>query len=73
MYRKETRIQRAEDINKLNEFVKAKQIKSILILENDNILIAKSIASHSKTNIKEHDIFNEFLFINIDKLTKLFL
>ena len=73
LYRKEKRIQRAEDINKLNEFVKAKQIKSILILENDNILIAKSIASHSKINIKEHDIFNDFLFINIDKLTNLFL
>lgn len=72
LYRKEKRIQRAEDINKLNKFVKAKQIKSILILENDNILMAKSIASHSKINIKEHDIFNEFIFINIDKLTKLF-
>jgi zinc transport system substrate-binding protein len=72
IYRKEKKLQRTEEIKKMSRFIKLNKIKSILILDTDNVLIAKSIAGNSSINIKKHDIYNELIFLNIKQLTRQF-
>lgn len=73
LYKKEKKIQKSKDIKKLNSFAKTNQINLILIPQNDNIIMANSIASNLAIKIRKHDIFIESIFVNIKTLTDQFL
>lgn len=70
LYKRKKEIVKAHNIEKIENYTSSREIKAILIQNKDSKPYAKSLAGKMNIIIKEHDIFEELFFFNLENLSK---
>lgn len=70
LYKREKKIIKANELEDIKKFANLNEIKAILIKDKNDINYAKSLADEMNIIIKEHDIFEELFFFNLETLSK---
>ncbi|MGM0518427.1 MAG: metal ABC transporter solute-binding protein, Zn/Mn family [Campylobacterota bacterium] len=73
LYKKSKEVVKVDRIEPIKNFVDIKNIKMILIKDEQNLGYALSLNSHTKLPIKKHNIFDKLYFLNMEKLSLKFI
>ena len=69
LYKKEKKLIKVDEIKPIQDFVDTKNIKMVLIRNEENLGYALSVNSHTKLPIKKHNIFDNLYFLNMERLS----